>query len=46
MVQVKNGIGSNVLLTITDRKGNVVFHETVKACDVETVTENILRSIS
>jgi hypothetical protein len=42
MVKTTEGIGNNVLLTITDRKGNVVFHETVKVADVEIVSSRIL----
>jgi hypothetical protein len=45
MVQIKQGIGNNVLLTITDRKGNVVLHETVKATDADTIATRILANL-
>lgn len=45
MVKTQDGRNGNVILTITDRKGNVVFHETVKPADLETIANRILRSI-
>lgn len=36
--QVKAGVGSKVVLTIRDRKGNVVFHETIREEDVEIIS--------
>lgn len=45
MVTTNNALNGNVVLTITDDRGNVVLHETVKAEDAEVIAENILRSL-
>lgn len=45
MVTTKNGMHGKVVLTISDSRGNVVVHETVKAEDVDTIVERTLRSI-
>lgn len=37
MVEIKEALNGNVVLTIKDRKGNVIVHETVKPQDVETI---------
>lgn len=45
MVYTKDGLRGKVVLTITDSRGNVVVHETVKAEDVDAIVERTLRSI-
>jgi hypothetical protein len=39
MVTTKQGLHGNVVLTITDTRGNVILHETVKPEDVDTIIE-------
>jgi len=46
MVTTKDGLRGLVLLTITDSKGNVVIHETVKPEDVDTIAARILPTIN
>lgn len=43
MVEIKEALHGNVVLTIKDRKGNVLVHETVKAQDVEIIIERNAR---
>ena len=37
MVEIKEALHENVILTIRDKRGNVIVHETVKPQDVETI---------
>jgi len=39
-VKVTEGRNGNVVLTIYNRKGMVIFHETVKADQVEKIVEH------
>jgi len=41
MFEIKEAIGDNVLLTVIDSNGNVVFHETVKIDEAEEIGERI-----
>ena len=43
MVEIKEGRNGNVVLTIKDRNGNVIIHETVKPADVDVIIERNAR---
>lgn len=43
MVEIKEALHGNVVLTIKDRNGNVIVHETVKPADVEKIVERNAR---
>lgn len=43
MVEIKQALNGNVVLTIKDRKGNVILTETVKPADVEKIVARNLR---
>lgn len=45
MFEIKEALNGNVLLTVTDSRGTVVLHETVKADDAETIGERILATV-
>jgi hypothetical protein len=43
MVTTKEGLHGKLILTITDGRGNVIVHETVKPEDVDTIIERNTR---
>jgi hypothetical protein len=43
MFEIKEGRNGNVILTVTDRRGNVVLHETVKAHEAELIAERTIK---
>lgn len=45
MVTMRDGLRGLVLLTITDKRGTVIVHETVKAEDVDSIVARILPTI-
>lgn len=45
MVTIKNGMRGLVILTITDSKGLVIVHETVRSEDVEVISARVLPTI-
>lgn len=45
MVTTRDGLRGLVVLTIQDTRGTVVFHETVKAEEVDSIVARILRSV-
>ncbi len=45
MIDIKEGRNGNVIVTITDSRGNVIFHETVKADEADVIIERTLERI-
>jgi len=45
MFEITEGRHGNVILTVTDSRGNVVLHETVKPHDAEDIAERTLAVI-
>lgn len=45
MFEIKAALNGNVLLTVTDSRGTVVLHETVKAEDAEEIGERTVEVI-
>ena len=43
MVEIKQAMHGKVILTIKDRKGNVIVHETVKPEDVDVIVSRNAR---
>ena len=43
MVEIKQARNGYVILTIKDRKGNVILHETVRPDDVEIIIARNLK---
>lgn len=42
MVTTQEGLHGKVILTITDARGNVILHETVKPEDVDVIVQRNL----
>jgi hypothetical protein len=45
MFEIKEALNGNVVLTVTDSRGTVVLHETVKAEDAEEIGERTVSVI-
>lgn len=45
MFEIKEARNGYVILTVTDSRGTVVLHETVKEYDAEEIAEKCLRVI-
>lgn len=46
MFEIKEALNGNAVLTVTDSRGTVVLHETVRADEAEEIASRTLRVIN
>lgn len=45
MFEIKEALNGNAILTVTDGRGEVMFHETVREEEAETIGERVLSEL-